>query len=173
MFLLLLLMFILIFADQFTKWLAVVHLRESGSFVIIEDVLELTYHENPGAAWGMLQDHRWVFMVTSVVAITGILIFLCKCHSSLHPVLKIALSLIVAGGAANMIDRVLLGYVVDFISFVLINFPIFNVADMCVTVGAGLMIAWLLFFDLPAGVKEENAKKKLSGAADGKAGEDK
>ena len=71
----------------------------------------------------------------------------------------IAFTLIVAGGVGTMIDRVLIGYVVDFINFLFIDFPVFNFADMCVTVGAAVMIAWLLFVDLPSSVREEKAKK--------------
>ena len=145
--------------DQLTKWLAVVHLSESAAKVFIPGIVEFTYHENPGAAWGILQNHRWVFMLTSTVAIVAILIYLAKNRKSLHPMAVAAFTLIVSGGVGNMIDRLLIGYVVDFINFLFIDFPVFNFADMCVTVGAAVMIAWLLFVDLPVSVREEKAKK--------------
>ena len=159
MFLIILSIVVLVSVDQLTKWLAVVHLSESADKVFSPGVVGFTYHENPGAAWGMLQDHRWVFMVTSTVAIVAIMIYLAKNRKSLHPISVIAFTLIVAGGVGNMIDRVLIGYVVDFINFLFIDFPVFNFADMCVTVGAVLMIVWLLFVDLPAAAREEKAKK--------------
>ena len=159
MFLIILSICVLVGIDQLTKWLAVVNFSESPDMVFIPGLVEFTYHENPGAAWGMLQNHRWVFMLTSTVAIIGILIYLAKNRKNLHTMSVIAFTLIVAGGVGNMIDRVLIGYVVDFINFLFIDFPVFNFADMCVTVGAAVMIAWLLFVDLPSSVREEKAKK--------------
>lgn len=159
MFLIILSICVLAAIDQLTKWLAVVHLSESSARVLIPGLVELTYHENPGAAWGMLQNHRWVFMLTSTVAIIAIMIYLAKNRKNLHVLSVISFTLIVAGGIGNMIDRVLVGYVVDFINFLFIEFPVFNFADMCVTVGAALMIVWLLFVDLPAAAREEKAKK--------------
>lgn len=158
MFLIILSICVLVGIDQLTKWLAVVKFSESPDKVFIPGLVEFTYHENPGAAWGMLQNHRWVFMLTSTVAIIGILIYLAKNRKNLHPMSVIAFTMIVAGGVGNMIDRVLIGYVVDFINFLFIDFPVFNFADMCVTVGAAVMIAWLIFVDLPSSVREEKAK---------------
>ena len=163
MFLIFVSIFILVFADQLTKWLAVVYLSESAEKVMIPGIVGLTYHENPGAAWGMLQDHRWVFMVTSSVAIVGILAYLAKCRKDMHPLCVAAFTLIVAGGVGNMIDRLFIGYVVDFINFLFIDFPVFNFADMCVTVGAAVMVVWLLFFDIPAAAKAEKAKRASEG----------
>ncbi len=159
MFLIILSICVLVGIDQLTKWLAVVYLSESLAKVFIPGVVGFTYHENPGAAWGMLQNHRWVFMLTSTVAIIAIMIYLAKNLKSMHPLSITAFTLIVAGGVGNMVDRVLIGYVVDFINFLFIDFPVFNFADMCVTVGAALMIVWLLFVDLPAAAREEKAKK--------------
>lgn len=159
MFLIVLSIFVLVFLDQLTKWLAVVYLSESASKVFIPGIIELTYHENPGAAWGMLQDHRWVFMVTSTVAIIAILIYLAKNRKDMHPLSLCAFTMIAAGGVGNMIDRLFVGYVVDFINFLFMDFPVFNFADMCVTVGAAVMIVWLLFIDMPKAVREEKAKK--------------
>ena len=159
MFLIILSICALVAIDQLTKWLAVVYLSESAAKVFIPGLIEFTYHENPGAAWGMLQNHRWVFMLTSTVAIIAITLYLAKNLNTLHRLSVISFTLIVAGGVGNMIDRVLIGYVVDFINFLFIDFPVFNFADMCVTVGAATMIVWLLFVDLPSSVREEKAKK--------------
>ena len=110
---------------------------------IIEGVIHLTYHENRGAAFGILSEHRWVFLSVSTVMIVGLLIYLYmgKCENMLYGV---SISMIIGGGIGNMIDRLALGYVVDFIDFRLINFAIFNGADSFVCVGAGLLILALV-----------------------------
>jgi len=150
---------LLVILDQLSKWLAVVYLSEGASRVFIPYIIEFTYHENRGAAWGMFSNHRWVFMLTSTVAIVFIIAFLAKNIKKVHPVLTVSLTMILAGGIGNMIDRLFIGYVVDFINFLFIDFPVFNVADICVTVGAGMMLVWLLFFDLPAAIKEDKENK--------------
>jgi len=146
--------------DQLTKWIAVLNLQPEGwegSVHLWEGVLHLTYVKNPGAAWGMLADHRWVFMVFSTVAIIGLGIYLFG-FSKEPGWVKVSLALVIGGGIGNMIDRVWLGYVVDFIDFTLINFPVFNVADSCVTVGAGiLMVYFVMDF-----IKELRASKAQS-----------
>lgn len=132
-----------IFFDQLTKLLAVTHLKGKPSFVLIDGVFQFTYHENPGAAFGILSNERWVFLVISTVAIIAVFIFMF--YKKNMPMLWLfSLSLIVSGGIGNMIDRIALGYVVDFLDFCLINFAVFNVADSFVTVGAGLMIIALV-----------------------------
>ncbi len=134
--------------DQLTKFLAVTHLKPIDTKPLWEGVLHLTYLENRGAAFGMLKDHRWVFMVTSTAAIIGITVFLIVgFRKYYHPLLYTGLTFIVGGGIGNMIDRIALGYVVDFIDFRLINFAIFNGADSFVCVGAGLVILYVLFLE--------------------------
>lgn len=150
-----------IFLDQITKYLTILYLKPIDTLPLIPDVIHLTYLENTGAAFGMMKDARWLFMIVSTVAIVGILVYLFwkRPTSKLECV---SLSLIVGGGIGNMIDRTLLGYVVDMIDFRLINFAVFNVADSFVCVGAGLMILYLIL-DM---IKESKAEKaaKLSAA---------
>lgn len=130
--------------DQLTKGLAIIYLPQVGDSVPIwQDVLHFTRVNNPGAAWGMLSDARWVFMISSTVAIVGVLFYLLK-YRPTSKWLTVSLSMIVGGGIGNMIDRVYFQYVVDFIDFTLIDFPVFNVADSFVTVGAGMLIAYLV-----------------------------
>ena len=143
-----------VFLDQITKYLTILYLKPIDTQPIIRDVLHLTYVENTGAAFGMMKDSRWVFMLISTVAIVGILIYLFwkRPASKLE---CLSLAFIVGGGIGNMIDRTILGYVVDMIDFRLINFAVFNVADSFVCVGAGLMILYLIL-DM---VKESKAQK--------------
>lgn len=146
--------------DQLTKWLAVVYLDLHESIPLWDGVFHFTYERNPGAAWGILKDDRWVFMLFSTLAIIGISIYLFGfCKQSKW--IKIPLAMIIGGGIGNMIDRVLLGYVIDFLDFTLIDFPVFNVADSFVTVGAFWLIGVMLI-DMLKELKQEQAKKKAA-----------
>ena len=154
-----------VFLDQLTKYLTVLHLKPIGTYPIIEDVFHLTYVENTGAAFGMMKDARWVFMVTSTVAIIGILVYMFRRvyvkKEKMPRMEALSLSLIVGGGIGNMIDRTILGYVVDMIDCRFINFAVFNVADSFVCIGAGLMILYL-FMEMGKEIKAEKAAKALS-----------
>lgn len=133
----------MVYLDQLTKYLAVIFLKSIDTFPIIQDVIHFTYVENRGAAFGMLSEHRWVFMIVSVVGIVALSIYLVRNRRD-GAIQNLSLSMIIAGGIGNMIDRIVLGYVVDFIDFTLINFAIFNVADVFVCVGCGLEVLYLL-----------------------------
>lgn len=153
--------------DQLTKALAVVYLSGVGSFPLWKGVLHLTFVKNEGAAFGMLSNHRWVFMVFSTVAIIGLSIYLFRfCRESRW--VKVAIAMIIGGGIGNMIDRIALGYVVDFIDFTLINFAVFNVADSFVTVGAGILIVYFLRAQILEMRKEKKRKAEslTSGGSD-------
>lgn len=143
--------------DQLTKWIAVWTLEGEPSFPIWQDVLHLTYARNEGAAFGILSDQRWVFLVFSTVAIIGLLIYLFA-YPPKQRFVKIVLAMIIGGGIGNMIDRTILGYVIDFIDFTLIDFAIFNVADSFICVGAFLLIGYLIW-DMVREIREEQAKK--------------
>ena len=132
-----------IWLDQLTKWLAVTLLQGNPSVPIIPEVFQLTYLENPGAAFGMLQNNRWVFLIVSTVGILAVLYYLIAKRPT-SKLLCIALSFIVGGGIGNMIDRISLGFVVDFIDFCGIWSYIFNVADSCVCIGMGLLVLYVI-----------------------------
>ena len=143
--------------DQLTKWLCIWYLKARGSVTLIPGLLRLTYLENRGAAFGSLTSHRWVFMVLSTVAITAMIVYLLR-YAEPNRLLRWTLALIIGGGVGNMIDRVALGYVVDMIDFYGIWPYIFNVADSCVCIGAGMMV---LYFILAA--RAENKAKQDGG----------
>lgn len=132
-----------IILDQLSKWLVVKFLKPIDDLPLWDGVFHFNYHENTGAAFGMFSDARWVFMVISTVAIIGLslYVFFGRVTNTLS---GISICLIISGGIANMIDRIALGYVVDFLYFKLINFAIFNVADSFVCVGAGLLVLSLI-----------------------------
>ena len=150
--------------DQLTKWLAVVNLQGEASFPLWRDVLHFTYVENTGMAFGMLKDHRWVFMVFSTVSIIALLIYLFRFRPESRW-MQISMAFIIGGGIGNMIDRIILGYVIDFIDFTLINFAVFNIADSFVCVGAGMMIVYLII-DLVREIKLEKAQKAKAAEED-------
>lgn len=140
--------------DQITKYLAVTHLKGQGDYRLWEEVLHFRYHENTGAAFGMLQNHRWVFLFVSTIAILAIFGYLWFAEKK-APLLNLGLAMVAGGGIGNMIDRVANGYVVDFIYAICIDFAIFNVADSFVCIGAGL-ICLSLVLDIIRESKQKN-----------------
>ena len=141
--------------DQITKALATAYLKPIFDFPLIEGVFHLTYTENSGAAFGMLSNNRWVFMIFSSVMIVAMCVYLFLPKKQSRPLFCMAMAAVVAGGIGNMIDRIVYGKVVDFFYFKLINFAIFNVADVFVCVGAGLML-----LDVLMEIAEEAKKEK-------------
>ena len=143
--------------DQFTKYLAVKGLKGKPPYVVIEDVFQLEYLENRGAAFGLFQNQRFFFFLSVAVICCIVIWFFRKVpmDKSYLP-LRLCASLIVAGALGNFIDRVRLNYVVDFFYFKLIDFPIFNVADIYVTVSTGLFVILLCFY-----YKEEDIDRIL------------
>ena len=146
MLILLILIVLIVAADQLTKWLAVVYLKSGEVAEVIPGVLHFKYLENDGAAFGMLDNARWVFMVLSTVAIVALLVFLWRFPPK-SLLCRVSVVFLIGGGIGNMIDRCLLGYVVDFIDFC--AFPeiwryVFNVADAFVTVGTGMLMFYLI-----------------------------
>ncbi len=154
------LMILCVAADQFTKYLAVERLSLIDTYPVLENILHFTYVENRGAAFGMLANHRWIFMILSTVAILALLawLFIERPKSWWF---RVAIAFIIAGGIGNMIDRIRLGYVVDFIDCRFIDFYVFNVADSCVCVGCAMFIIGVLYME----IKEK--KKKAQSAAGG------
>ena len=146
-------------ADQLTKWLTVAFLEVGESVAVIPSVLNFTYVQNRGAAFGMLENNRWVFIVISLVAVSAMMFYLVK-YRPRDGWLYVPLCMIAGGGFGNMIDRLTLHYVVDFINFELIDFYIFNGADSFVCVGAALLIFTLLIALIDEYKKEKEEKRK-------------
>lgn len=150
-----------VFLDFITKLLVLKFMELYESIVLIPGVLNLTYIRNEGAAFGMLSEHRWVFMVTSTVAIIGISIYLFLfCNDRM--MMKVGLAMIISGGIGNMIDRIDYGYVVDMIDFCLFDFWkwIFNVADSFVCVGAGVVLLSLILDIIKTKENSEGSKNQ-------------
>ncbi len=132
--------------DQITKNLAVTMLDPGEPKNLIKDVLQFVYTENMGAAFGVMQGKQVLFYIITAVVIAAILYFLIKMpNDSKYLAVGIVLSFILAGAVGNLIDRVSHKYVVDFIYFKPIDFPVFNVADIFVTLGC-IAFAILVIF---------------------------
>ncbi|WP_459129171.1 signal peptidase II [Guggenheimella bovis] len=134
--------------DQFTKYLVVTNFQVSETVPVIENVLHWTYAKNTGAAFSIFSKHTGILAGVSVVMSLVLIVLLVKILKKTKTnLLTIGLAFVIGGAIGNGIDRILLGYVVDFIDVRLIHFAIFNVADSFVTVGTILLIIDLLFFD--------------------------
>ena len=132
--------------DQLSKWIVVRTMPLYDTIPLIDGFFSLTHIRNKGAAWGMFSDSRWVFIIATAIALIVLPLLLYR-YRKLHFMFGLPLSLIIGGAAGNMIDRVFLGYVVDFMEFTFIDFPVFNVADVFIVVGTVMMMVYILFID--------------------------
>lgn len=135
---------VLVVMDQLTKYWASNSLI-SGAIEVIPGVFEFHYVENRGAAFGILQNQQWFFIIGTLIMTVVLLIMYRKFPLEKRCFwLRVSCMLIISGAIGNLIDRVAVQYVVDFLYFKLIDFPVFNVADCYVVIGVGILI--LVFF---------------------------
>lgn len=149
---------ICIVLDQLTKILCVKSIALGDSITVIPGVLDFTYIQNRGAAFGSLTNARWVFMIASVVMIVIIACYVISNRNTLSYPTVITLALIVGGGIGNMIDRIALGYVIDFIDVKFLPFWkwIFNIADSFVCVGAFFLVIIFIIEEIKTKKESEN-----------------
>lgn len=135
-----LLIIAVIIADQVTK-----HLVPVGTHIeIIKGFFYITYCENRGAAFSILQNFRWGFIILTIIAVAVMIRFMV---TQKHTLARLSLALITGGALGNMIDRLIKGYVIDFFDFYPFgyDFAIFNVADICITIGVALLLVYIIF----------------------------
>lgn len=145
---------LLLFFDQLTKQLVLKNLAPNevnpsgSSYKVWDGVFRLVFHKNTGAVWGILQDGTLFLAILSAVILVGVIILYTRISWDILRlrVLKIILAVVSAGAAGNMIDRFFRHYVVDFLYFELIDFPVFNVADCYITVSMVLLIVLFIFY---------------------------
>jgi signal peptidase II len=142
--------------DQITKFLVVANIPLHTDVPAIPGIFQLTYVQNTGAAFSMLQDQQWLFAVIFLVLTAAVLYDFWKKSMPFTKLERWFIVFIYAGGLGNMIDRFRLGYVVDMIEIEFMRFAVFNVADCFVVCGAILLVIYAFFFDQPA-KKEEHA----------------
>lgn len=132
--------------DQFTKYIILVSFQLYESKPVIKDVFSITYIQNKGMAWGMFQGKIPIFLIlTAIILILCFRILYNVSTNKRYAPAKYVVILLISGAIGNLIDRVKLGYVVDFFNFELINFPVFNVADIYVVVSMIAAIILLMF----------------------------
>lgn len=133
--------------DQATKRMAAAGLKDKPSIPVIDHVFELSYVENRGAAFGILQNQKWLFVVLTVVVAAGVgWLFWKMPPEKRYLPARGCFSILMAGALGNLADRIRLGYVVDFFYFKLIDFPVFNMADIYVVASVVLMALLVLFY---------------------------
>ncbi|MBQ0102108.1 MAG: signal peptidase II, partial [Firmicutes bacterium] len=151
--------------DVITKKIAVNALKGGGHKAFLPGFIDFVYVENTGMAFGMAEGARWFFITVTFVIIIAIAVYLIVLRKTVHPLTAVAMAMVVGGGIGNQIDRISLGYVVDFIHFdfdfpVLHEFPVFNVADSFVTVAAILLVISIIFFDKSVLTDDKKNKDK-------------
>lgn len=138
---------ILVFLDQFTKHLVLNNLKDRPPVVILKDIFQLEYLENRGAAFGLFQNQRIFFYLSVIIISAAAIWFYGKVPMTRRYLpLRLCAVGIIAGAWGNCIDRIRLSYVVDFLYFKLIDFPIFNVADIYVTMSTFAMAFLICFY---------------------------
>ncbi len=130
--------------DQLTKWYFFINQIQFEKFQVIKDFFYLTYLENRGAAFGILQNFRWAFIVLTIIAVGFMIWYFIKNKNTL---LRISMTLLISGAIGNFIDRLSRGFVVDFLDFYPFgyDFPVFNVADIWVCIGVALLVYYVIF----------------------------
>ncbi len=140
---------LIIIIDQLTKHLAIKYLKGQSPVVLIKNFLSLHYTENAGAAFGILQEKRMLFVIITTIFLLVISFYIIKYFNELSLISKIGASVLLGGAIGNYIDRVRHGFVVDFISAKITktyDFPVFNIADMAIVLGT-LVIVYVVLFD--------------------------
>lgn len=145
---------ILIVTDQLIKSWAVNELMPIHTMDFIKfgetDVLALTYVQNDGAAFSSFSGAKWFLIGLTSLMIVGLIIY-AVLDKNKHPFMMISIASVIAGGIGNLIDRIRMGYVIDYLDVKLFNFAVFNFADICVVLGAICLIVYILFIE-----KKEN-----------------
>ncbi len=136
---------VVILFDQLSKYLIRVNMELNDSISLIDGIFHLTYIHNYGAAFSLFQNKTEFLILMQLVVIVAVLVYLIKKQRKEHWVLLMSLSLIAAGGMGNLVDRAINGYVVDFLDLRI--WPIFNIADISVCVGCGLLVLYMFFVE--------------------------
>lgn len=136
--------------DQWTKYLAETQLKPLGFIPIFQDVFHLTYARNTGAAFSIMMNMQAFLIIFTAIVVGVLTYYLIRLFKTKEVALKLSLAIIIGGALGNLIDRIRLNYVTDFLDFTLINYPIFNLADVFVVSGV-VMLSYMLLFkgDMP------------------------
>lgn len=139
---------LIVVLDQVSKFLVVKHIALGASVPAWKGVFQLTYVQNTGMGFSLLEGYRWLFILLTIAAFVLLAVALKK-NWITHPTSLWAVAAIAGGALGNLIDRIRLGYVVDMIHLEFMDFPVFNIADSFVVCGAILLVIYTFFFDKP------------------------
>ena len=146
---------VLALADQWIKRLVAENLPRNQTVPVIKNLFGLYYSTNTGGAWSMLEDNPKILYTVSLILLLGVIVYLFFAKfEGIIP--NVSITLIIGGGAGNMIDRLFRGEVVDYIQTLFVDFPIYNLADIFIVVGCFMFIGYLIY-DI---IREEKQKKK-------------
>lgn len=157
---------ILLAADQISKYLVQLYLSPVGTSVpVVDGLVQLTNVHNTGAAWGMLDGFRWLFIPLTLIVAGLLIIVMIRFRKNLTVFSRITLALLFSGAIGNFVDRVLLSYVRDFVDITpLFNFPVFNVADSALSVGCVMLVIDALFLKDKSMFERVTFKKEKTSA---------
>lgn len=133
--------------DQLSKLWVVNNIPLHGEIPVLDGIFHLTYAQNTGAAWSMLSGMQWLFLLIFLAFTLGIIWEFSKKRWPFTTFDRWCIAVVYAGGLGNIIDRIRLGYVVDMIEVEFIDFPVFNLADCCITCGCIALVVHLVFFN--------------------------
>lgn len=133
-------------ADQLVKYLILSNAQIGETVFSLKPIVEITYVQNTGAAFSMLEGKVWILGIVSALFCAAVVAYWII-KKPKHPLLCTSISMIFAGALGNAIDRLARGFVVDYIDAAFINFPVFNIADMAIVIGAGLFILYEILYD--------------------------
>ena len=148
---------VLVAVDQIIKLLVIEYLEPIGSLPLIDGFIQLNYAENTGAAFGSFSGYTWILSVFTLVVIVAGLVYLLSGKLKMS-VDYVCVTLMLAGGLGNLIDRVFRGFVVDYIEPLFIDFAIFNFADILVTCSAVVLVVWMIYGICKDAKKEKEQK---------------
>lgn len=147
---------LIIIADQVVKYFVATGMSVGDTAFSVLNLFDITYVQNQGAAFSLLSGKLSVLSLISIVFCVGVVVYWIK-KKPTHPLLCTALTMMFAGAFGNAIDRIFRGFVVDYIQTTFITFPVFNIADIGITVGAALLVLYVILFDK----EDKNAKNNI------------
>ena len=150
---------ILAFIDQLSKLFIIIN-KNNFPIVIINDALEITYCENKGIAFGIGDGLTLLISIVTAIIMGLILVLIYKNYNKIEKKLLIGAALLISGGLGNFLDRIFRRHVVDFIYFKLINFPVFNFADICIVVGVIIIGIGFILADRGENIEKNNSTNK-------------
>jgi signal peptidase II len=149
---------LVVLVDQVTKFWIQSHMAYGESKPVITDIFHITYILNPGAAFGILENKTWFFVFVAVILVIGVAYIYPRLPDD-RPLMRVGAGLLTGGAVGNLIDRIRIGYVVDFFDFRI--WPIFNIADICIVCGVVCLAYVLLLMPEKTQTNATDAEREL------------